>query len=178
MYKRQIVESDVDGQGSTPLSIDQENSNLGRYSATRRVARTVFLGTAPMTGTANRGKDIKQINIGCVQPGESLATFGDALRRLQNKARYMHTDGERSFYDPAQNISRDAESRKNDFSQDAVIDRVTKIITKTESKSEGFEKLHPCPASPSDVPDEHGTRLVIFPPNDCHTTNELSLIHI
>ena len=167
-----IVESDVDGHESTPLSIDRENSNLGRYSATRRVARTVFLGTAPMTGTANRGKDIRQINIGCVQPGEALATFGDALRRLQNKARYLHTDGERTFYDPAQNISRDAESRKNDFSQDAVIDRVTKLIVKAERVSSGFARLHACPASPSDVADELGARLVILPPHECHTKQE------
>ncbi|MCH7728991.1 MAG: ATP-binding protein, partial [Planctomycetes bacterium] len=43
-----IVEADVDGPGSTPLAIDRENSNLGRFSATRRVARTLFLGPAPM----------------------------------------------------------------------------------------------------------------------------------
>lgn len=167
-----IVESDVDGHESTPLAIDRENSNLGRYSATRRVARTVFLGTAPMTGTANRGKDIKQINIGCVQPGESLATFGDALRRLQNKARYLHTDGERTYYDPAQNISRDAESRKNDFSHDAVVDRVTKLVVKAEKVSPGFNRLHACPSSPADVADELGARLVILSPHDCHTKQE------
>jgi predicted AAA+ superfamily ATPase len=77
-----IVESDVDGVESTPQAIDRENNTLGRFSATRRVARTIFLGTAPMRGAANRGKDIREINLGCVQPGESLATFGDALRRM------------------------------------------------------------------------------------------------
>lgn len=166
-----IVETDVDGPESTPLSIDRENSNLGRFSATRRVARSIFLSTAPMKGTANKGKDIKQINLGCVQPGESVATFGDALRRLQNKARYLHTDGERTYYDPAQNISRDAESRKADFSEDAVCERIAKIIKNTEKKSEYFERIHSCPSSPSEVVDEPSARLVIFPTYETHTTN-------
>ena len=166
-----IVEADVDGPDSTPLTIDRENSNLGRFSATRRVARTVFLGTAPMRGTANRGKDIRQINLGCVQPGESTATFGDALRRLQNKARYLHTDGERTYYDPAQNISRDAESRKDDFSLDSVHEQISKLIKNTERDRADFEKVHPCPTSPSEVVDEPSARLVIFQPTETHTSN-------
>ena len=165
-----IVESDVDGPDSTPLAIDRENSNLGRFSATRRVARTLFLGTAPMRGTANNGKDIKQINLGCVQPGESTATFGDALRRLQNKARYLHTDGERTFYDPAQNISRDAESRKEDFRLDSVHERIAKLIKSIETDKADFEKVHPCPSSPSEVVDEPTARLVILSPVDTHTS--------
>ncbi|MEX1027211.1 MAG: Swt1 family HEPN domain-containing protein [Candidatus Paceibacterota bacterium] len=165
-----IVEADVDGPDSTPLSIDRENSNLGRFSAARRVARTVFLGTAPMRGTANRGKDIRQINLGCVQPGESTATFGDALRRLQNKAKYLHTDGERTYYDPAQNISRDAESRKEDFSNDAVHERITKLIKTTEKDKADFERVHPCPSAPSEVVDESSARLVILQPADTHTS--------
>jgi predicted AAA+ superfamily ATPase len=165
-----IVGADVDGPESTPLGIDRENANLGRFSATRRVARTVFLGTAPMRGTANRGKDIRQINLGCVQPGESTATFGDALRRLQNKARYLHTDGERTYYDPAQNISRDAESRKDDFSIDSVHDKIAKLVKDTERSSKHFERIHPCPASPSEVVDEASARLVIFSPAETHTS--------
>ncbi len=115
-----VVEADVDGPDSSPLAIDREVTNLGRYSATRRVARTVFLGTAPLKGTANRGKDLRQINLGSVQPGESIPIFGDALRRLQNRATYINTDGERTFYDTAQNINRDAESRKAGFSPEDV----------------------------------------------------------
>src|SRR5690606_18792231 len=35
-----IIRTDVDGPNSLPLRIDQQRPNLGRYSATRRVART------------------------------------------------------------------------------------------------------------------------------------------
>lgn len=166
-----VVESDVDGPESTPLTIDQDNSTLGRYSATRRVARTVFMGTAPLKGTTNRGKDIRQVNLGCVQPGESLATFGDALRRLQNKATYLNTDGERSFYDTAQNINRDAESRKEGFSEDDVLAELRVILKKQESSRAEFSRVHACPQSPSDVANDRDSRLVILGPEAEHLAN-------
>jgi len=166
-----VVEADVDGPESTPLSIDQGNSTLGRYSATRRVARTVFMGTAPLRGTTNRGKDIRQINLGCVQPGESLATFGDALRRLQNKATYLNTDGERTFYDTAQNINRDAESRKDGFSDDEVKHALRGVLKKQETSRADFARVHACPLSPSDVADDKDSRLVILGPDAEHTAN-------
>ena len=64
-------------------------SNLNRYSATRRIARAIFMGSAPTSMDQNRGLDDKQINLGVVQPGQSQAISGDALRRLANQAKFM-----------------------------------------------------------------------------------------
>jgi hypothetical protein len=69
--------------------IDRDNPNLGRYSATRRVARTVYLGSAPTQQAANRGIDDHSIKLGCVQPGEAPSIFGDALRKLADQATYL-----------------------------------------------------------------------------------------
>ena len=68
-----IIAGDVDGPESIPYKIDQSAPNLNRYSATRRVARAVFMGTAPTHQQENRGLDDKQINLGVVQvaPGSS-----------------------------------------------------------------------------------------------------------
>ena len=82
-----IIAGDVDGTGSTPYKIDQSAPNLNRYSATRRVARAIFMGTAPTHQQHNTGLDDKQINLGVVQPGERPTIFGDALRRLTNQAK-------------------------------------------------------------------------------------------
>lgn len=166
-----VVENDVDGPESTPLAIDREITNLGRYSATRRVARTVFLGTAPLKGTANRGKDLRQINVGCAQPGESIAIFGDALRRLQNLATYIIPDGERTYYDTAQNINRDAESRKAAFSSDDVDHEIREILKKQCSQKGDFVRIHACPTMPADVADERDARLVILGPEAEHLGN-------
>jgi predicted AAA+ superfamily ATPase len=167
-----VIENDVDGPDSTPLAIYREITNLGRYSATRRVARTVFLGTAPLKGTANRGKDIRQVNLGCVQPGESIPIFGDALRRLQNRATYINTDGERTYYDTAQNINRDAESRKAAFTADDVNHEIREVLKKQVSHRGDFVRVHTCPQSAADVPDERDARLVILAPEAEHLANK------
>ena len=46
-----------DGADSLPLQIDGEQPNLGKLAAGRRVARAIFLGSAPTAGAAHRGID-------------------------------------------------------------------------------------------------------------------------
>ncbi|MFQ3666789.1 MAG: Swt1 family HEPN domain-containing protein, partial [Sphingomonadaceae bacterium] len=90
-----IIEKDVDGPSSLPLKLDGEQPNLGKLHATRRVARTIFLGSAPTAAAAHRGLEDRHIKLGCVMPGESPAVFGDALRRLAATATYLYQDGPR-----------------------------------------------------------------------------------
>ncbi len=50
-----LIEKDVDGTNSLPVFLDNQNPNLGRYSACRRVTRTIYLGSAPTLQAAIRG---------------------------------------------------------------------------------------------------------------------------
>jgi hypothetical protein len=59
---------------------------LGKLHATRRVARTIYLGSAPTAAAAHRGLEDRGVKLGCVMPDESPAVFGDALRRLAGRA--------------------------------------------------------------------------------------------
>ncbi|HLC15149.1 MAG TPA: hypothetical protein VJL89_02845 [Thermodesulfovibrionia bacterium] len=89
-----VIERDIDGPNSLPLKLDRENPNLGRSSACRRVARTLFLGSAPTIRAANRGLEERNVKLGCIQqPGEGAATFGDGFRRLTDKATFLYLDG-------------------------------------------------------------------------------------
>ena len=88
-----IIERDVDGPNSLPLRIDTEQPNLGRLNATRRVARTMYMGSAPTAGAAHRGLEDRRVTLGCVMPGEPPAVFGDALRRLAGAATYCIRTG-------------------------------------------------------------------------------------
>jgi predicted AAA+ superfamily ATPase len=56
-----VIEKDVDGPNSLQLRLDRDNPNLGRYSAARRVARTLYLGSAPTTQIANKGLEDRRI---------------------------------------------------------------------------------------------------------------------
>ena len=106
-----VIEKDVDGANSLPLALDRENPNLGRYSACRRVSRTIYMGSAPIQKAANRGIDDRQVKLGCVQPGEAVATFGDALRRLTDRATYLYVDGKRYWYSTQPTVTRLADDR-------------------------------------------------------------------
>jgi len=78
-----IIERDVDGPHSLPLRLDREHPNLGRYSATRRVARTIYMGSAPTLHTANRGVEEQRIKLGGDHPG----TAGHQSPLLRQHAR-------------------------------------------------------------------------------------------
>jgi len=112
---RNIIAADVDGQTSTPYAVDQSAPNLNRCSAARRVARAIFVATAATEGQENLGIDDKRIYLGVVlgvvQPGEKIAVFGDALRRLANQAKFMHSDLGRCWYSRASNLNRTAMDR-------------------------------------------------------------------
>ena len=77
-----VIEKDVDGPNSLPRQIDRAAPNLGKLSATRRVARTVYLGSAPTTAAAHRGIDDARIKLGCTMPGETPRGFWGCIASL------------------------------------------------------------------------------------------------
>lgn len=101
-----------------------------RYSATRRVARAIFMGTAPTHQQQNTGLDDKQINLGVVQPGERPAIFGDALRRLTNQAKFMHADLGRYWYSMSASLNRIATDRAAQIENALVLMTIDNELTK------------------------------------------------
>ncbi len=168
-----IIAGDVDGVTSTPYKIDQSAPNLNRYSATRRVARAVFMGTAPTHGQENKGLDDKQINLGVVQPGERPAIFGDALRRLTNQARFMHSDLGRHWYSMSASLNRLAADRAGQFEEALVLMEIDKaLVAYINGLGERghFDAVQAAPGSSSDVPDEPGgVRAVVLGVAHPHT---------
>lgn len=163
-----VLEKDVDGANSLPLALDRDNPNLGRYSASRRVSRTIYMGSAPTLRASHRGIDERQVKLGCVQPGESVATFGDALRRLTDSATYLYVDGKRYWYSTQPTVARLADDRANQLHDDQITDEIVKRLREQARSRAEFSKVHACVPS-SDVPDERESRLVILSPNFPHT---------
>lgn len=166
-----VISKDVDGERSLPLALDREVPNLGRYSACRRVARSIYIGSAPIQQAANRGIDDRQIKLGCVQPGETVATFGDALRRLTDKATYLYVDQNRYWYSTQPTVTRLADDRANQIHEHDVDDEIIRNL-REEARSRGdFHRVHACVPS-SDIPDEMESRLVVLEPEFAHSRNE------
>ncbi|PYQ27742.1 MAG: AAA+ family ATPase [Acidobacteria bacterium] len=173
---RPVVEREVDGLDSLSLRLDKENPNFGRLSAARRVARTVFMGSAPHLRSSTKGIEDKRIILGCVQPGEAVATFRDALRRLADRAAHLYVNENRYWFDTQPSINRVAQDR----AEGVKIDRVHQEIEdrlRVEAKTRGeFERVQVIEnASQSgDVPDEREVRLVIIGPEAPHAKGTAS----
>ncbi|ARI79893.1 hypothetical protein BH695_0612 [Microcystis aeruginosa PCC 7806SL] len=167
-----IIEKDVDGPNSLPLDIDRQNSNLGRYSACRRVTRTIYLGSAPTIRAANRGLEDKRIKLGCVQPGETVAIFGDALRRLTDRATYLYIDGNRYWISNQPNVTRTAQDRANLLFEERykVTEEIVRRLKADQQRGE-FGAIHIAPESTADIPDDPhlGVRLIVLSPGQPHS---------
>ena len=160
-----VIEKDVDGPGSLPLRLDGEVPNLGKFAACRRVARTIYLGSAPTATAAHRGIEDRRVKLGCVMPGESPAIFGDALRRLAGAATYLYQDGARYWYSTQPTVTKLAEDRAEQLKRDPdkVVAELDRRLRKDLQEHKGdFSRIHPMPQSGQDVPDELDARLVVL----------------
>ena len=159
-----IIEKDVDGPSSLPLRIDGEVPNLGKFAACRRVARTIYLGSAPTPAAANRGVEDRRVKLGCVMPGESPAVFGDALRRLAAAATYLYQDGPRYWYSTQPTVTKLADDRAEQLRRDPdkVVQELDKRLRADLREMGDFKRIHPMPGTSADVPDDLDARLVVL----------------
>jgi len=166
-----VIRSDIDGPNALPLRLDKDTSNLGRYSATRRVARAVYLASAPRE-EERRGIDLKLITLGVAQPGEAPGTFADALRRLSSDATYLYVDGAQYWYSLRANITRTAADRANsNFTDENADDEIKRRLQSIRAPGP-FAAVHAFPEGPGDVTDDDdGVHLVVLPTTAHHVTN-------
>jgi len=159
-----IIDSDVDGADATSVQLDRTVPNLGRYAAARRVARAIFLGTAPRSGSAHRGVEAQRVRLGCVIPGESVATYGDALNRLSDRSSYLYVEGARYWYGLQQSITRVAQDRAESWRLGRRDDLHVHLMERLKAERDrgDFAGVHIGPASGADVPDEPAVRLVVL----------------
>ena len=167
-----VMDKDVEGDSSVPRKIDSAVSNLGRYHATRRVARCLFMGTAPNFETTDHpGIDARRILLGCAQPGETVKNFSDALRRLSQQATYLYEDGSRVWFATKPSVARLAEERAAALVPEDVDARIGVHLRKLVGKGE-FDAVHMAPMHHGDVPDDQSVRLVVLGPEHLFATGE------
>jgi len=162
-----VVDTDIDGEQSEPRKIDEANPRLGALSAARRVARTVFLGSAPSVRQQNvRGVEDIRIRLGVTQPGESVAVFNDALGRLGDRLTHLYGESGRYWYDLQPNLKRTMEDRASRLKPDAVEVEIERRLRSVRERG-SFHAVHVCPTS-ADVPNEQSARLVVLGPTTPH----------
>jgi predicted AAA+ superfamily ATPase len=166
-----IIDADIDGPGSLPLALDNEFKNLGRYGAARRVARTVFLGSAPLAGSPNQGLDTARIRLGCALPGETIAIYGDALNRLADRATYFYVSQGRAWYGTQPGVARLARDRAERLlgaGRHEIHDQIKRRLEVDARSKEDVAGVHVMPGGPGDVADTPEVRLVVLGPDEPH----------
>lgn len=162
-----IIHRDVDGEESTPRAIDLQYPNLNQYAATRRVARTVMLGSAPSLNSANRGIEIQRVRLGSVMPGEQVAVFNDALAKLVARATYLYNEGTRYWYGTQAHVGQLARDRAEQIrsSRGDIIElEIRERLTSMSSPRHEFTGVHVMPTAAADIADSDEARLVILSP--------------
>ena len=175
---KHVIERDIDGTSSLPLRMDAENPLFGRVSACRRVARTLYLGSAPTFNATRKGIEDRRIKLGCVQPGENSATFGDALRKLVDLSTYLYLDGNRYWYSTQASVARLAQERAASQPDHDVLDLVRRRLQDLAKERGEFVRVHVCPPTPNDVSDDQEVRLVILSPEQTHLSKQPSSIAV
>ncbi|MDD3586122.1 MAG: DUF499 domain-containing protein [Thermoguttaceae bacterium] len=163
-----IVDREVDGKKAIPYQQDQSNQRYGIMLASRRVARTIMLGSAPTDRSQSvRGIGASRIRLGVAQPGESIAVFNDALNTLPTSLAYLYAtpSNDRFWYDTRPTLRKTVEDRATQISATDMECEIERRL-RTLRKENPFGGIHICPGTSLDVPDDQTVRLVIICPKD------------
>ncbi|NIC43382.1 ATP-binding protein [Aquabacterium sp. A08] len=170
-----VIEREIDGPRSAAMDIDGHDTRFGSVQAARRVARTIFLGSAPSSSTqAVRGIKVEGILLGAAQPGQAVGTYEDVIKRLRDRLHYLYGEKDSYWFDTRPNLRREMESRKANLTDgDDVMPLLRDRVGRVFSKNNHFAGIHIFAPS-ADVPDDFGLgpRLVVLPPTAGYRRND------
>jgi hypothetical protein len=107
-------------------------------------------------------------------PGEPVAVFGDALRRLAGAATYLYQDGARYWYSTQPTVTKVAEDRAEQLRREPekVGKEIERRVREEVRQTGDFSRVHPFPQSGAEVPDDLDARLVVLGPATPHLKDD------
>jgi predicted AAA+ superfamily ATPase len=179
-----VIERDIDGERAETTELENREPRFGQVGAARRVARTIFLASAPSsvsTKVGIRGSDRARVLLGCLQPGQSSAVYSDALNRLADRLHYLNSSGDKAqdatrfWFDTRANLRREMEDRKRRFDDKAEVwPKIGQALKHGPGNATFFDGVHVFTPH-SDVPDDSALRLVVLPPDKWYSKEESRL---
>ncbi|MFC1762348.1 ATP-binding protein [Planctomycetota bacterium] len=176
-----VLEKDIDGERAETTALDTREPRFGQQQAARRVARTLFLGSAPSSGGTKegvRGIDRARVLIGCLQPGQSSSLFSDALSRVCDRLHYLNSSGDKSqdstrfWFDTRANLRREMEDRKARFDdKNEVLGKIATVLKQLNVGTSFFDGTHIFTPH-ADVPDDSALRLVLLSPSSAYSRDD------
>jgi predicted AAA+ superfamily ATPase len=163
-----IIDKEVDGKNAVPQELDTNNPYLGKNNACTRVARTIFLGSAPATGSGRiRGIDGNHVRLGSLQPGDTIPTYNDAHSKLNNELSYLYSSSGHSWFDTKPTLRKLVAERAKNGKETDILHSIEENLRLELGKSTTLS-IHPFPSSSSDVGDEPRVSLVVLKPQQTY----------
>jgi hypothetical protein len=171
-----VIDTDIDGDDSTPAGVDRDRpTTLGARRTTRRIARSIFLGSAATLKAAHKGIERPSVWLGVAVPGDTVGNFGSALQLLSDRTTFLYDDGDRYWYDTQPTIdrvARDHADRLRERRED-VWAEITRRLAEHETRARGsFPRVHVGSSDTGDIGDDPAARLVIVHPEYRHTRGD------
>ena len=176
-----VLEKDIDGERAETTELENKEPRFGAVNAARRVARTIFLGSAPSsvaTKSGIRGLDRARVLLGCLQPGQTSSTYTDALNRLADRLHYLNSSGDKAqdstrfWFDTRANLRREMEDRKKRFDDKSEVrGKLAEVLKKLSAGATFFGGVHLFTPH-ADVPDDSALRLIFLAPEQFYSREE------
>lgn len=176
-----VIERDIDGERAETVEMENKEPRFGQMGAARRVARTLFLGSAPSsigTKTVTRGIDRARVLLGCLQPQQAASVYADALNRLADRLHYLNASGDKTqdatrfWFDTRANLRREMEDRKGRFDDKTEVRaKLDEALKRALNSVGGFDGVHRFTPH-ADLPDDSALRLVVLPPESWYSRDE------
>lgn len=174
-----VLEKDIDGDRAETTELEAKEPRFGATNAARRVARTLFLGSAPSSVRQGvRGIDRGRVLLGCFQPGQTASVYSDALNRLSDRLHYLNSSGDKAadttrfWFDTRANLRREMEDRKSRFNEQSdVRGKIAEVLKRVSSGISMVDGVHIFTPH-SDVPDDSALRLVFLTADKFFTKQE------
>jgi predicted AAA+ superfamily ATPase len=181
-----VIEQDIDGERAETTELENREPRFGQVGAARRVARTIFLGSAPSSVSNQvtaRGLDRARIVLGCLQPGQVASVYSDALNRLADRLHYLNASGDKAqdttrfWFDTRANLRREMEDRKRRFDDKTEVrGKIADALKRVVGNTPSFDGVHIFTPH-ADVPDDTALRLVVLPPEHWYSRDEARAAH-
>ncbi len=180
-----VLEGDIDGERAETTELESKEPRFGAIQAARRVARTIFLGTAPSAvaprAGGTRGQERQRVLLGCFQPGQVSSTYSDALNRLADRLHYLNSTGDKAqettrfWFDTRANLRREMEDRKRRFDEAHDLrPKLADVVRKLANNATMFEGVHVFTPH-ADIPDDAALRIVVLSPDHYYSRAETRL---
>lgn len=161
---------EIDGVNSKAHEADLDVQQFGMYGdgAAKRVARTIFFGSAPasLTGKSVTGVDEDHIRLGVTQPSDGVDIYNRARNRLARDLYHLHTseDG-RYFVHTTPNLRKVHQEVASRVEVDETISWLRTFIEGTVRRNLGQVRTVVFPIDSINVPDDDQIKLVVLHPD-------------